>query len=309
MQSNLERDKTEQWKASRVCTFCGAALVDNCEFCPKCGRKKHQAGQCSCPVCGMTLTEDYDFCPKCGTPKQAVARGAVCSACGFALRKDQDFCPKCGQRIMPGQAPLLNREISASVNRYNTGVVQKRKRNIILPAAIAGGLILVLLSGLFIHSALEEKRAQEVAESKEIYLSDAQAFCAAVSEAETILENMTAMCEENLHYAVLSAPDYKITQEVIEHTLLSRPNEISLIKSQCEVIQMLYEKLKALPNGVDDLEYEKIRLAVADLYESYMGYYQFALDNSSKDYNEYLAQNKSQKDTIYFCLQILDGLV
>ena len=47
-----------------VCKKCGAALLEDDQFCPECGAKVIRKKKC--PECGETLREGTRFCPSCG---------------------------------------------------------------------------------------------------------------------------------------------------------------------------------------------------------------------------------------------------
>lgn len=49
-----------------------------------------------CNKCGAHLLENDQFCPKCGT---RVIKGKRCPDCGAALRDGVKFCPECGRAV------------------------------------------------------------------------------------------------------------------------------------------------------------------------------------------------------------------
>lgn len=74
------------------------------EMCLKCGYERHldpndpsedaKRSDNRCRQCGAELVNNENFCPRCGAPQ-----GRVCRNCGFTLEKGQNFCPKCGASI------------------------------------------------------------------------------------------------------------------------------------------------------------------------------------------------------------------
>ena len=49
----------------RKCSFCGAPLDDDSQFCTNCGKKVEPQGK-MCPQCGAEIEDDAAFCSKCG---------------------------------------------------------------------------------------------------------------------------------------------------------------------------------------------------------------------------------------------------
>ncbi len=51
---------------SSACEVCGTELIENANFCPKCGTKAEEDSVPSCPSCGAAIPEDANFCTQCG---------------------------------------------------------------------------------------------------------------------------------------------------------------------------------------------------------------------------------------------------
>lgn len=51
---------------SSTCEACGAALLENANFCPKCGTKVEADSVPTCPICGAEFPEGANFCVQCG---------------------------------------------------------------------------------------------------------------------------------------------------------------------------------------------------------------------------------------------------
>ena len=52
---------------------CGAAIADDAQFCPACGRSLGGGETRSCAACGNALPTDATFCSRCGTRADARA--------------------------------------------------------------------------------------------------------------------------------------------------------------------------------------------------------------------------------------------
>ena len=76
------------------CRKCGAALVDDAKFCPRCGVRVD--GKTECPRCGREIADDSVFCTYCGVRLDGKT---VCVKCGEAF--EGAFCPKCGTAARP----------------------------------------------------------------------------------------------------------------------------------------------------------------------------------------------------------------
>jgi RNA polymerase subunit RPABC4/transcription elongation factor Spt4 len=65
--------------------------------------KPATAASLTCGQCGAAVLPDDRFCPKCGTPQMI-----ACGHCGRVARAGDQFCAQCGQSLPApdGQASL-----------------------------------------------------------------------------------------------------------------------------------------------------------------------------------------------------------
>lgn len=137
----------------KMCPFCKTKIKegDKVKICPACGIPHHEScwkenGGCTtigcpeqkphdnnianiCSKCGASLDDDQEFCPNCGMP-----RVNICVKCGTKIERGQKFCPKCGQKV--------------EYKFVQLSAKQKKKRKVILFAAIA--VVAVALLGVFL---------------------------------------------------------------------------------------------------------------------------------------------------------------
>lgn len=101
------RTMIHQGEAVVVCPECGIPHHESCwndnKGCTTFGCGQHDAvlkqpPGAVCKACGAPMLPDQDFCPKCGTRKAAQPSQNACQSCGAPMLPDQEFCPKCGTR-------------------------------------------------------------------------------------------------------------------------------------------------------------------------------------------------------------------
>ncbi|HEY7650866.1 MAG TPA: zinc ribbon domain-containing protein, partial [Methylomirabilota bacterium] len=56
-------------------------------------------GMSTCSGCGADVVADFAFCPRCGRRQPA-----PCAACGFVCEPTFAFCPRCGAARGAGAA-------------------------------------------------------------------------------------------------------------------------------------------------------------------------------------------------------------
>lgn len=79
------------------CPHCGAAILEDDEICPSCGRKLVSL----CTFCGAPMDWSDSECPECG----ASAEGITCPSCGHLCFRS--FCPECNTPVTRAAARMV----------------------------------------------------------------------------------------------------------------------------------------------------------------------------------------------------------
>lgn len=114
--------KIEELKCIKVCTNCGAEIIEGADFCVKCGSRiednavpqppviapeqptivteepADEPQPKRCPTCNAVLEEDAQFCTECGCHIEYMPNVSnnICGVCGFPFEEDSRFCTNCG---------------------------------------------------------------------------------------------------------------------------------------------------------------------------------------------------------------------
>ena len=99
-----------------------------------------------CSKCGSPLRENSRFCTKCGTLCEEKPEAVFCTVCGKQLRAGALFCTGCGSPVQSA-APETEppRQTPAAPKKKIVYRMQKPKRRIGIPIAIASGVVVVAL--------------------------------------------------------------------------------------------------------------------------------------------------------------------
>lgn len=147
------------------CRKCGAALVDDAKFCPRCGVRVD--GKTECPRCGREIADDSVFCTYCGVRLDGKT---VCAKCGEAF--EGAFCPKCGTaarsaaRPAPQSAPAAARVTAAAGGPADSS---GRVLTVIRRSVLYGALCVLLVCSFFIGFVLTASSVSQSSGSTSFY--------------------------------------------------------------------------------------------------------------------------------------------
>ena len=96
-----------------------------------------------CKKCGAELKDGSSYCSKCGTPTKR-----ICSKCQTVLDDSHEYCPNCGTKYSD---PTSSISIQDSPENEPVAIQKNRK-----PLLVALAIILLLVGGYFIYSALSK---------------------------------------------------------------------------------------------------------------------------------------------------------
>ena len=96
VQTSMGNVEQATQSANQSCVHCGAAVQENCKFCPECGTKiEHPLAENEmlCPKCGERVTKGK-FCLECGA-----SLVSKCACCQAELPDRAKFCLECGNKV------------------------------------------------------------------------------------------------------------------------------------------------------------------------------------------------------------------
>ena len=303
--------KTEikEGDAIKVCSACAAPHHEGCweenKGCTTfgCSEQHYEPKGTNptdvCANCGATLGDGQDFCPKCGTHKGEV-KNNLCGKCGAELQDGQEFCPKCGQKA--GLA--VDNSISSAINQFNSGVTKSNKKKVIIPIVIAIVVVIAIILGVVISNIMKTKNIENATAE---YIGNAEEFSALSLTAGANLEDI-ADTVQSYWYDYIYDDEYYSMEGAIYAALIDKSDEISQAETDYSKMQSLYNKLKKVPDGVEDDELEDICDAVKELYNIYTDYYSFATDPSGS-YKTYSEDNGDKTDEFLSSYRALDNLL
>lgn len=168
------------------CRKCGAALVDDAKFCPRCGVRVD--GKTECPRCGREIADDSVFCTYCGVRLDGKT---VCAKCGEAF--EGAFCPKCGTaaRPAPQSAPAAARVTAAAGGPADSS---GRVLTVIRRSVLYGALCVLLVCSFFIGFVLT---AAGVSQS-----SGSTSFYFLITQFSEIKDALAALTDSEVSYYV-----------------------------------------------------------------------------------------------------------
>jgi ribosomal protein L40E len=310
----------------KTCPFCKGEIKEGDEVmaCPACGIPHHKecweenkgctTFGCSeqhyeaqgtnisdvCSKCGAPLGDGQMFCPKCGTSKGA-PKANVCGKCGTELAEGQEFCPKCGQKVGLSVDP----SVADKINQANTTVVAKKKKKFVVPIAIGIAAIFVVLISVFVNNQMQTKK---IADAKDAYITDAKTFASLALTVGANLEDLADTLQTYWYDAIWNDKHYGEIDKAMLDWMVDKSNEIALAETYNAQMKSAYDRIKKVPEGVDDDDIDDICNAAKSLYNSYTDYYSFATDPSGS-YSSFSSSNGTKTDDFLSKYRALDNLL
>lgn len=310
----------------KVCPFCKTEIKDgdNVKTCEACGIPHHQecwdenkgcsTFGCSeqhyepqgtnitdvCANCGTALGDGQAFCPKCGAPKK-VPQSNICGKCGAELNEGQEFCPRCGQKAGLG----VDASAANAINQFNNSVKNKKNKTKFFPIILVVVLLIVGTGGFFVYSTIQKNNA---AKAHETYISDTKAFATLTLSAGVNLEDIADTVEKYWSEFIYDDRHGSSIDSAIMYALDDKYDEITKAKSDDTRVKAAYDKIKKLPEGVEDSDLAEIRDAAKDLFNIYTEYYDFATSPSGS-YTSFSEQNSSKTDDFVSKSRALSNLL
>lgn len=99
-----------------------------------------------CKNCGAELIDNCDFCPKCGKSRMEQKEKKYCSKCGNQVEGDTKYCPKCGGKIITGF------EVPDSIKNVGSKVKKKfnlKKGIIVLSIIVVVAILAIVAKNVF----------------------------------------------------------------------------------------------------------------------------------------------------------------
>ncbi len=310
----------------KICPYCKSEIKDgeSVIVCPSCSSPHH--GSCwdenkgcttfgcleqnyqgqgtsttgVCDSCDTPLGDEQMFCPKCGKSKIQSALNS-CSKCGSALQENQEFCSKCGQKAgMP-----ISADAHSSVNTFNATIVEtsKKKKKLILTSCIAAVVVVVL--GFFIVNTIQTNNTQKAIDT---YMSDVEAFAILSIDAGANLEDIADTIQQYWHENIYDDMHGSSIDSAILQAMIDKSDEIGIAESDFADMEDAYNKIRSLPDGVEDDDLEEIRDAAVELYNTYTDFYSLAT-NPTGNYNSFSEDNNDTTDDFLSNYRALDNLL
>lgn len=225
----------------------------------------------------------------------------VCANCKTILKDGQAFCPSCGQK----SGLISNPEKRDAVEPHDVAVKKKVKLKKQVPILIGVVVVLAAAVGIYLFQSM---RAKQLEEAKAAYLADAVSFVSLSYSAGVNLEDIADTVQQ-YWYDSIWYDMYQADIDVAIQTALSdKSTELYTALDHFAQMQILYGRLKTLPDRVEDRYFEDVCDAVKTMYNVYTSYYTFATDPSG-NYNSFNADNKSKTDGYIAAYNALDNLL
>jgi len=253
---------------------------------------------CICARCGAAMEKGQSFCIKCGAPK---GRPDVryCQNCGVEMEQGDDVCSKCGHRV------AATASATSLANQPSGLEVRSKKRNPKLIAIITAAVVVVGVAAFFIISSVQAQNAKAAADA---YIEDVKTFANSVLDAGVNLEDIADTCQSYWYDAIWNDMYLSDINVAISRALLDKSGALTDAKDDYSRLQTLYDKVKKVPDGVDDEDVAEIRDAVKAMYDTYTDYYRFAT-NPSGTYNSFSEDNRTKTDDFLSKQQSLYNLL
>lgn len=244
-----------------------------------------------CPNCQALLTEEQSFCPECGASFKK-----LCPKCKTEIQDGQVFCPSCGQKIEENIS-----SVNGDIAQFNAGIEKQKNKKKVLPI-ILGVVGVIAIAVIMI--AINTMKTQEM----DNYMSDAKAFASLAIEAGANLEDIADTTQEYWYDAIWNDKYNDDINTAILYAMIDKSEEIETAKEQYSKMEELYNRLKKVPDGVEDENIDEICDAVKELYNDYTDFYSFVTDPSG-NYNSFSSSNNEKTDALMSSYRALDNLV
>ena len=244
-----------------------------------------------CSNCQALLVEEQNFCPECGTSFKK-----ICPSCKTEIQDGQVFCPSCGLKL-ENFFPSANENIA----QFNAGIEKQKNKKKILPIILGIIGVIAIVAVLIVLNMVKTQK-------KDNYMSDAKAFASLAIEASANLEDIADTTQEYWYDAIWNDKYNDDINTAILYAMIDKSEEIETAKEQYSKMGDLYNKLKKVPDGVEDENIGEICDAVKELYNDYTDFYSLATDPSG-NYNSFSSSNNEKTDALMSSYRALDNLI
>lgn len=244
-----------------------------------------------CPNCQALLTEEQVFCPECGT-----AFKKICPNCKTEIQDGQAFCPSCGQKIEENVS-----SVNGDIAQFNAGIEKQKNKKKVLPIILGVVGVIAIAAIMIVINTMKTQKIDN-------YMSDAKAFASLTIEAGANLEDIADTTQEYWYDAIWNDKYNDDINTAILYAMIDKSEEIETAKEQYSKMEKLYNRLKKVPDGVEDENIDEICDAVKELYNDYTDFYSLATDPSG-NYNSFSSSNNEKTDALMSSYRALDNLI
>ena len=260
-----------------------------------------------CAVCGAALTPGQAFCAGCGTPAPTISAANICSNCGSEIPADAGFCARCGHKVGASAG-----DVNPAIAEFNSTVAtqnQKKGKKKIAPIVIAVVTVIAIILGSVMFSSMQaQRRAEAIAQARETYIENANDFAELCLTAGINLEDIADTVQQYWYDAIWKDYYYGDIDIAISRAISAKSSAISQAKTYDSQIISLYNKLKYIPDGLEnDYKIKALHDAVCNMYNVYQDYYNFATDPSGS-YNSFSAANSTKTNSFIAAYNALKNL-
>lgn len=244
-----------------------------------------------CPNCQALLTEEQIFCPECGASFKK-----LCPNCKTEIQDGQAFCPSCGQKIEENVS-----SVNGDIAQFNAGIEKQKNKKKVLPIILGVVGVIAIAAIMIVINMMKTQKIDN-------YMSDAKAFASLAIEAGANLEDIADTTQEYWYDAIWNDKYNDDINTAILYAMIDKSEEIETAKEQYSKMEELYNRLKKVPDGVEDKNIDEICDAVKELYNDYTDFYSLATDPSG-NYNSFSSSNNEKTDALMSSYRALDNLV